>query len=126
MSATPQQREKDWAGNFRTYALVWGAPWLAVLAGSFADGSVRAAIWVAALIWMGAACLLNARRCGRVHCRFTGPFYLVLIIPVLLHGFELFPLGAYAWWVLGAAILFGGQIIWWGTEAAWGKFSVLR
>lgn len=72
---------------------------------------------------MGTACLMNARRCGRTHCRFTGPFYLFLIVPVLLHGFELLPLGTYAWWILGAAILAGGMIIWWATEAIWGKFS---
>lgn len=123
MSEASGRTAKDWAGNLRAYALAWGVPSLAIIAGSLVDPLARSAIWVVALIWMGTACLMNARRCGRTHCRFTGPFYLVLIIPVLLHGFGLFPFGPYAWWILGAVILFGGKIIWWATEATWGKFS---
>ncbi len=123
MTETAHRTAKDWAGNLRAYALAWGVPSLAIIAGSLFDAPARVVIWSVALIWMGTACLMNSRRCGRTHCRFTGPFYLALIIPVLLHGFGLFPLGPYAWWILGAAILFGGKIIWWATEAAWGKFS---
>lgn len=126
MSEAAEQTAKDWAGNIRAYALAWGVPSLAIIAGFLVDASARTVIWLAALLWMGAACLMNARRCGRTHCRFTGPFYLALIIPVALNGFGLIPLGPYAWWILGAAILFGGKIIWWATEAAWGKFSTPR
>lgn len=82
----------------------------------------NAVVWSVALIWMGSACLMNARRCGRTHCRYTGPYYLALVIPVVILGLGLLPLGPYAWWILGSAILFGGKIIWWATEAAWGKF----
>ena len=68
---------------------------------------------------MGTACILNAKRRGRTHCRFTGPYYLAMIIPVLALG-----LGALsAWVVLGVVIILGGEIIWWATERAWGKFS---
>ena len=123
MTEAGGQPAKDWAGNIRAYALAWGAPSLAIIAGSLVDAPARTVIWSVALIWMGTACLMNARRCGRTHSRFTGPFYLALIIPVMLHGFGLFPLGSYAWWILGAVILFGGKIIWWATEAAWEKFS---
>ena len=123
MSEAAKRIAKDWAGNFRTYALAWGAPSLAIVSGSLVDPPARTLVWSAALLWMGTACLMNARRCGRVHCRFTGPFYLALIIPVVLQGYGLVSLGPYAWWILGAAILFGGKIIWWATEAAWGKFS---
>lgn len=123
MSEAAEQRAKDWAGNIRDYALVWGIPSLTIIAGSVVDAPVRTVIWSASLLWMGTACLINSRRCGRTHCRFTGPFYFALIIPVVLHGFGLFPLGPYAWWILGATVLFGGKIIWWATEAAWGKFS---
>jgi hypothetical protein len=121
----PESR-KDWAGDVGAYALAWGVPSLAVIAGSLAEVPTRMAIWSVALIWMGTACLLNARRCGRTHCRFTGPFYLALIVPVLLLGFGRISLGPFGWWILGAAILFGGKIIWWATESAWGKFSAQR
>jgi hypothetical protein len=47
---------------------------------------MRVVIWTIALIWMGAACVLNARQCGRTHCRYTGPYYLAMIAPVLVLG----------------------------------------
>lgn len=116
----------DWAGNFRIYGLAWGVPSLMIIAGAFVDPQIRAVIWSPALIWMGTACLMNARRCGRTHCRFTGPFYLILVIPVLLLGFGLISVGHAAWWILGATVLFGDKIIWWATEKAWGKYSAPR
>ena len=30
-------------------------------------------IWAAAFAWMGTGCLLNARRCARLHCFISGP-----------------------------------------------------
>lgn len=123
MGEAAEQTARDWAGNFRAYALAWGVPSLAIIAGSPMDAPTRTLVWSAALLWMGTACLMNARRCGRMHCRFTGPFYLALIVPVVLQGYGLVPLGPYAWWILGAVILFGGKIVWWASEAAWGKFS---
>ena len=116
----------DWAGNLRSYLLLWGVPLLAVAGGALVDPPLRTGVWIAALVWMGAACLMNARRCGRTHCRYTGPFYLLLTIPVLLDGLGLIFLGTTGWWLLGLAILFGGKLIWWTTEAAWGKYSTPR
>ncbi len=115
--------EKDWAGSTRGFALVWGLPILVIIFGSYFADPAQAVIWSLALIWMGIACIANARRCGRVHCRFTGPYYLLFIIPVLLHGFELVLFGAYAWWILGVLILIVGKVIWWATETMWGKYS---
>ncbi len=112
----------DWVNSSRSFALAWGIPTLALIAGSFASEPLRAMIWSAALAWMGTACLINARRCGRTHCRYTGPFYLLLIIPVVMLGFGVISLGAYGWWILGAIILLGGKVIWWATEKAWGKY----
>ena len=34
--------------------------------------------WPVAFTWMGIACVFNATRCGRMHCYFTGPFFLLL------------------------------------------------
>jgi hypothetical protein len=71
---------------------------------------------------MGTACILNARQCGRTHCRYTGPYYLAMTVPVTLMGFHLIPSGFSAWLVLGAVIL-GSKLLWWVTERAWGEFS---
>ena len=114
---------QDWLRSPHTNLLAWWIPQGTILAGLFAPVLVRTAIWTVALIWMGTACILNAKRCGRTHCRFTGPYYLTMLIPVLALGLGGISLGLYAWIVLGVAIILGGKIIWWATERAWGKFS---
>ena|SRR6516164_9380608 len=114
---------RDWLRSPHTNLLAWWIPQGAIFASLFAPVPVRTAIWTVALIWMGTACILNAKRCGRTHCRFTGPYYLTMLIPVLALGLGGISLGLYAWIVLGVAIILGGKIIWWATERAWGKFS---
>ena len=52
MSEASGRTAKDWAGNLRAYALAWGVPSLAIIAGSLVDPLARSAIWVVALIWM--------------------------------------------------------------------------
>jgi hypothetical protein len=32
---------------------------------------------------MGVACIVNALRCGRVHCYLTGPFFLLMAVIAL-------------------------------------------
>ena len=114
---------EDWVGNIRTYGLVWGSPIATMVLGLLVDVPARAAIWTVALAWMGAACILNARRCGRVHCRFTGPFYLAMIVPVIALGGGIVASSFYGWLALGFAIILGSKVIWWATERKWGKFS---
>jgi hypothetical protein len=94
-----------------------------IVLGLAVEASARTVIWVVALAWMGTACFLNARRCGRTHCRFTGPYYLAMIVPVLTLGLGVISAGSYAWVVLGVVIVLGDKIVWWATERAWGKFS---
>ncbi len=55
-----------------------------IIAGLFGCPPVRTVMWLISLIWMGMACILNSRRCGRIHCRYTGPNYLAMIAPVLV------------------------------------------
>ena len=78
-------------------------------------------IWTVALLWMGMACILNGERCGRTHCRYTGPYYLAMIVPVIALG--MIASGTYVWIALGCGIIGGSKLIWWVTERAWGKFS---
>jgi hypothetical protein len=117
---------RDWLRSPHTSLLAWWIPQAAILAGLFAPVAVRTAIWIIALSWMGTACVLNAKRCGRTHCRFTGPYYWAMIIPVLALGLGVISLGLSAWVVLGVVIILGGKTIWWTTERAWGKFSEVR
>ena len=123
MSDNIIQSSRDWLRSPRTSLLAWWIPLAAIVAGLFLPVPARAAIWVAALIWMGTACILNARRCGRTHCRYTGPYYLAMIAPVLVLGTGIVSADFYGWLGLGVVILAGSRIIWWLTERAWGKFS---
>jgi hypothetical protein len=123
MAKITAQPSPDWAGSIRSYGLVWGLPITAIVAGLLVDVSARVVLWSVALGWMGTACILNARRCGRTHCRFTGPFYLGMIVPVLALGIGIVPSGFYGWLTLGTVIVLGGKLIWWVSERAWGKFS---
>jgi hypothetical protein len=117
------QPSRDWLGSKASSALAWWFPHAAILAALFAPTPLRVVIWTIALIWMGAACILNARQCGRTHCRYTGPYYLMMIAPVLVLGSGMVSTGMYGWIVLGVIIVGGSKLIWWATERAWGKFS---
>jgi hypothetical protein len=117
------QPSRDWLGSKSSSVLGWRIPHAAILAGLFVPTPIRVVVWTIALIWMGAACILNARQCGRTHCRYTGPYYLAMIAPVLVLGSGMFSAGIYGWIVLGVIIVGGSKLIWWATERTWGRFS---
>src|SRR5258708_39855038 len=95
------QSSRDWLRTPRTNLLAWRIPQAPILAGLLVPVPVRAAIWIVALIWTGTACILNARRCGRTHCRYTGPYYLATIAPVLVLAFGIVSSDFYRWLLLG-------------------------
>jgi hypothetical protein len=117
------QSSRDWLSSLRTTALAWWIPKAAILVALFIPPPARTGIWIIALVWMGTACILNSRRCGRTHCRYTGPYYLAMIVPVLVLASGVISVDFYAWLLLAVLILGGSMIIWWATERAWGKFS---
>jgi hypothetical protein len=116
------EHSNDFLSTFRNRALAWWVPIGAMLLAIPLPDGPKTAIWVVALAWMGGACLLNARRCGRVHCRYTGPFLLAMILPVLGHGTGLIPLGDNGWQWLGYATSGGVAAIWWGSERILGRY----
>jgi len=113
---------KDWVSDSRTYALAWGLPGVILIIGIFLDPSIRTIMWAGALVWKGVACLANATRCGRTHCYFTGPYFLLLAVGTVLHGFHIVDLGANGWIWLGLMIVAGSGVLWFFTERVWGKF----
>lgn len=72
---------------------------------------------------MGAACVANAARCGRMHCYFTGPFFLLLAAISLLHGLEIIPLGRKGWLWIGVALVVGSVVLHYLPEHIWGKYA---
>lgn len=117
------QCSRDWLNDPRTNVVAWWIPKAVIVAGLFVAPPVRAIMWIISLVWMGAACLLNSRRCGRTHCRYTGPYYFAMIAPVLVLASGIISVDLFGWAALAVLILGGSLMIWWATERAWGKFS---
>ena len=122
MNETGPPERRDWVSGLASYLLAWGLPSAALVAAIWAVPGLRAVVWAAALVWMGTACLVNARRCGRVHCRFTGPFFLVMALVVALHGLGAIPLGPRGWAWIAIAIVVGNAAIWILSERLWGRY----
>ena len=87
--------------------LLWCVPWVVFALGFDAPAWLKTILWPTSLTIMGTACLLNASRCGRVHCRFTGPFFIVCAIISLGYGLELLPLGPSGWKWIGVETIIG-------------------
>lgn len=83
--------------------IVWGLPKIMFLAGVFWSAG-RVWLWTPALAVAGAACVVNAARCHRLHCYFTGPLYLLGAAASLLRGLGLLPL---SWSWIGIALVAG-------------------
>ena len=121
-TTVPAQR--DILRNWRQTALAYWVPIAAIVASgnaSIGDGW-RTAIWTAACLTMGGACLLNAIRCGRVHCWFTGPFFIALVAITVLFGVGALPLGPNGWNIIGLTLLVGGVTLMYGPELILGKY----
>jgi hypothetical protein len=100
--------EGDWAHR-RIGLLLWGPPWVAILASAFAAVAplTRGMIWALAPLWAGTMCIANACRSGRLHCYVTGPFLVILGGASLLYGAASVPFGARRWPWIGAVLIVG-------------------
>src|SRR5262249_61039033 len=89
--------ERDLFRGWTSSLLLWGLPWFPFVLGYSLSPAWRTVLWTTSLAFLGVACLLNAFRCGRIHCLFTGPFSIpgALVSPGA--GLALLPLGSSAW-----------------------------
>jgi hypothetical protein len=71
---------------------------------------------------MGIACVVNALRCGRVHCYLTGPFFLLVALIALLYGLGILHLGKNGWNLIGLVTLIGAIALWCLPEMFLGKY----
>ena len=122
MMAQTDGKQRDWVSRRGAALVAWGIPIVALVASTGLDHPAKTLVWLVALAWMGLACLANARRCGRMHCRFTGPFFLLMAALATLHGFEVGWLGESGWSILGLAVLVGGVVLTVVPEKLWGKY----
>lgn len=80
--------------------------------------TVAAFVWAACLVWMGVACLLNARRCHRLHCYFAAPILLIGALLAALLGLGVISFGGQGltelvWSTLGLTLLtFAPELVW--------------
>lgn len=90
------------------FALFWfPAIAIAVTGRSQFAGVWRTVVWTIALATMGTVCLVNARRCKRVHCYITGPFFLAMALATVSYGLGLLRIGRYGWSLISGTILIG-------------------
>ena len=88
----------------RGFFLLWGAPIAIDILVSITQGlgwlSLWAAsvLWTTATLWIGASCLINARRCSRTHCMIAG----VLLLPLGAIGVaNVMGLISFSWDIVG-------------------------
>ena len=123
MTAEPRAA-RDILRDWRIPLLAYGLPTLAIFAAGAAPltGGARAAVWAVACSIMGGVCLANALRCGRVHCYFTGPFFLAMAGASALYGAGVLALGANGWNLLGLVMLIGAVLLMTLPEWGLGKY----
>ncbi len=71
---------------------------------------------------MGLGCVANARRCGRVHCHFTGPYMLLFAALFLIYGSGLYRPAWVDMTQLANTALWGVAILWILSEMIFGKY----
>ena len=129
MKCSPDEtRSRDFLSHpLSAFVLFW-LPAIAIIAGGLpaVSNGWRTVIWTAALAVMGAACLANAMRCGRIHCFITGPFFLAMAVVTLLYGLGVLPLGSRGWNFIGLTILVGAVVLCCLPEAFLGRYRGQR
>lgn len=112
--------KSDWAGTTYSLLKVWGLLLAAFVVGFFAPDLLRAILWAGALFIAGGACVLNAYRCKRMHCYFSGPYFLAAGVFVVLAHLGVIPVALTVWLGLGIAV--GGLIAYFLPEYLWGRY----
>ena len=113
------------SSRWRVFILYWLPASAIVVAGAPAISSGwRTVVWTVALATMGMACVVNALRCGRVHCYLTGPFFLLMALIALSYGLGILRLGGNGWNLLGLITLIGAMALWCLPEMFLGKFQM--
>jgi len=80
LSSQPDDHTRnDWVTRPGAGFFWWCLPLGLGFAANFLALPVRgtAIIWVFLFLWMGTGCILNARRCHRLHCYISGPTFLL-------------------------------------------------
>jgi hypothetical protein len=80
MSEQPaSETANDWVRRPGMGFVWWCLPLGIGVAANYFASSPRATaiVWMVSFAWMGTGCLLNARRCHRLHCYISGPAFFL-------------------------------------------------
>lgn len=122
MAARAAGAPEDWLADPRTRRWAFTAPQVAFLAGFVLPVRWRAVVWPAALLVIGTACVANARRCGRLHCYFSGPFFLLSAAVLVAYAFGLLADVPGGWTGLGVGIVAVATVLNVVPERLWGRY----
>ena len=116
----------DLLGSHWATWLLWIGPWVLIIVSGNAANTTHTIIWTGCFAFSGTACLINARRCARLHCFYTGPLFLLAAVASLLYGLGIISLGPNGWnWILCVAIT-GTLLACCGLETLFGKYRSNR
>jgi hypothetical protein len=116
-------KERDLLRSHWALSLFWVGPWILIIGTSSTGNITHTAIWTFGFTVGGIACLINARRCGRLHCFYTGPLYLLAAMTSLLYGLGILPLGPHGWnWIASVAAILSLMACC-GLEMIFGKYK---
>lgn len=115
---------RDLFASLPLAVLVFWIPILAIAVTGYIhiDYAIRTWVWTGACLIMSVGSLVNAMRCGRLHCYWTGPFFLLGAIASLLYGFGLLPLGESGWGIIGYTLLGGVVFLTYLPERFFGRY----
>ncbi len=116
-------RSKDWSRQCAGLLVWWGLPLLMGIAAGLLilSPADTAFVWAGVFAWMGTGCVLNALRCSRLHCFFSGPVFWLGALGALLVGLRVLSSAHALQYVLwGTAVLFALSYV---PETIWGKYG---
>ena len=131
MEICTASNEKDLLHSRLATGLLWIAPWAliiisAIQINNYGGNLVHTLGWTVSFAVMGVACLVNARRCGRLHCYYTAPLFFLAALASLLYGLAILPRSWNGWnWIAGVAIV-GNVFAYFGLESLLGKYAKRR
>jgi hypothetical protein len=96
---------------------LWIAPSVLILVGALVPAA-RTLLWIPSFVLMGLSCLVNTRRCGRLHCHATGPLFLAAALATVLEvvGLRLLP------WTTVLVVVVVGTVVAFVVEWVRGRY----
>ena len=119
--SAPEGPAGDFTRSWGRLFLVYGVPWIAMqLVGNLSNSELAvASTWAAGFAVMGTSCVVNALRCGRVHCWFTGPWFLLAAAVTVLRYMGVVGI---AWPTILNAGMGGALLLFFVSEKIWSKY----